>query len=144
VPGITRRIGAHPSLVIGRFLSTAVVTVHGELGVGAAVRLGELIEVGETDVVVDLRHVVATDRPGLDMVASAARRMEDRGGQLRLARASGPIADAVAAAGIGRLLIAPEQAHRAWPPNERAGGVSRRAAIRAHPAAGRQRTGASK
>lgn len=94
-------------------------------------------------VVVDLRDVVRIGGPGVDVLASAGRRMEARGGELRLASANGPTADALAAGGLERLLSPrPEQAPRAWSANRQAGGAARRAGMRAHPASGRYQPGA--
>lgn len=130
-----------PSPVIGRFRGTVVVTLHGDLDLAASVRLAgvfrDLIE-GQDNVVVvvDLWDVARIRGPGVDVLASAGRRMEERGGDLRLARATGPAADALAAAGLARFLSArPEQVPRDWSANRRAGDASRRAGVRAHPAA---------
>lgn len=144
----TRRIGPRPPLVIGHFLGTIVLTLHGDLDLAASVRLAgvfrDLIEgQGRLAVVVDLRDVARIGGPGVDVLASAGRRMEERGGDLRLVRATGPAADALAAAGLARFLSTrPERVPRDWSANRRAGDASRRAGIRAHPAAGRYQPGA--
>lgn len=143
----TRRIRPRPSLVLGHFLDTVVVTLHGDLDLPASVQLAgvlrDLIEGQDSvAVVVDVGDVVRICGSGVDVLASAGRRMQERGGHLRVARASRPTADALASAGLARLLSArAEQAPRGWTPSPRASAASRQAGIRAHPAVGRYEPG---
>lgn len=132
-----RARGPAGSLVVGRYMGTVIVTLHGELHLRASVYLAgvlrDLIDgQGNLAVVVDLADVDGIDRSGLDVLASAADRTAGRGGVLRLGGATGEVFDALSLAGMGRLFTMPlEEAHRA---PRRRGDTSRRAAINAHPA----------
>ncbi|MFN2506117.1 MAG: STAS domain-containing protein [Acidimicrobiales bacterium] len=128
------------SLVVGRFLGTVIVTLHGDLDLAASVGLAgvlrDLIDgQGNLAVVVDLGNVCRIDGSGVDVLASAADRIATRGGELRLGGPTGAAFDALALAGLGWLISIPfEQAPRAPSPGRRSGGASRRAATIPHPA----------
>jgi len=140
-PGTTRRIGLDPdpSLVMGRFLGTVVVTLHGGIDLAASLRLAgalrDLIHEDASAVVVDLGDASRIDGLGVDVVASAARAMAQRGRELRLARPTSPVLGALTAAGLAGLVsTAPEQARRAWASGRPRSSASRRGPIGAHPA----------
>lgn len=108
-------VGPSGSLVIGRFLGTVMVTVHGELDVAAAKALTrtlrDLIEAGSFTVVVDLDDAAGIDRLGVEALAAVAHRIARRGGVPRLARPPGAVFDALVFAGLGSLVGPPfEQA----------------------------------
>lgn len=127
------------SLAIGRFMGTVVVTLHGDLHRSASVRLAgvlrDLIDgQGNLAVVVDLADVGGIDRSGLDVLASAAGRMDKRGGALRVGGPTGAVFDALTLAGLAGLIRSPlETAHGARSSTRRPY-ASRRMSIHAHPA----------
>lgn len=107
------------SLVVGRLLGTVIVTLHGALDLTASVQLARVLrdlidDQGNLFVVVDLGNVCRIDGSGVDVLASAADRIATRGGELRLGRPTGAALDALAVAGLSRLISIPfEQAPRA-------------------------------
>lgn len=134
-----RARGPAGSLVVGRYMGTVIVTLHGELHRRASVYLAgvlrDLIDgQGNLAVVVDLADVDGIDRSGLDVLASAAARTAGRGGVLRLGGATGEVFDALSLAGMGRLFTMPlEHGHRRCAPG-RSTDAALRDAINAHPA----------
>lgn len=128
------------AIVVGRFLGTVVVTLHGNVDMINAAALAdalqELIDAqGDLAVVVDLRDVGWVDGAGVGVLASAASRIERGGGELRLAGPRAAVAEALALSGLARLLSIPfEQAHRPWPRARSRAKASRRAGIDAHSA----------
>jgi len=118
-PPVAADTGAHRrargpagSLVVGRYMGTVIVTLHGELHRRASVYLAgvlrDLIDgQGNLAVVVDLADVDGIDRSGLDVLASAAASTAGRGGVLRLGGATGEVFDALSLAGMGRLFTMP-------------------------------------
>ena len=125
---------------MGRFLGTVVVTLHGNVDLIKAAALADVLHdlidgQGNLAVVVDLRDVPWVDGAGVGVLASAASRIETRGGELRLGGPGGAVAEALGLSGLGRLVSTPfEQAHRPWPRVGSKAEASRRAAIDAHPA----------
>lgn len=138
------------AIVVGRALGTVIVTVHGRIDLIPAAALTAVLDdlidgQGNLAIVVDLRDVPWIDGAGVHVLASAAERIEVRGGELRLGGPSGVLADALSFAGLGRLVSVPfEQAQRPWPRARAAAGALRRAAVdppRRHwPAPTRERT----
>jgi anti-sigma B factor antagonist len=125
---------------VGRFLSTVVVTLHGNVDLINAATLADVLHdlidgQGNLAVVVDLRDVRWVDGAGVGVLASAASRIETRGGELRLAGPGAAVAEALALSGLGRLVGIPfEQAHRPWRRARSEGEASRRTFVDADPA----------
>lgn len=124
------------SVVVGRFLGTVVVTLHGHLDVAASVRMAgvlhDLIEgQGNLAVVVDLRDLHGIAGSGVDVLAAAAGTIAKRGGELRLGGPTGIVFDALRLAGL--VSIPFEHAHRSWSPGRRSASAHR-AAMARHPA----------
>lgn len=126
--------------MVGRFLSTVIVTFHGRIDLINAVALADVLDdlidgQGNLAMVVDLRDVHWIDGAGVRVLASAAARIESRGGELRLGGPTGAMAQALSLAGLGRLVSIPyERAHRPWPRARSDAEASRRLGIDAHPA----------
>lgn len=79
----------HFSIVIGRQLGTVVVTVHGDLDVGRAGHLGNILAdiidgQGNLSVVVDLHDATTSDPDSLLVFTEAAERARRRGGTVLL------------------------------------------------------------
>lgn len=127
--------GPRFSVVVGRFQDTVVATLHGPLDLAGSVllarALGELIEGGHClEVVLDLGDMSGIDGSGVDVVASAARRMKAGGGALRVARPSPAVAESLAAGGDPSLLSGlPETTWCVRAPDR-----ARRASLASHPA----------
>lgn len=134
-PGATRRTGPPFSVIVGRFRDTIVATLHGPLDVAASVVLAGALRAvmarqGHLEVVLDLGDVGRVDGSGLDVLASAARSLAVRGGELSLARPGGAVAGSLVAAGLGRLISPPPE----HPPVARSPDEARRASLASHPA----------
>lgn len=128
-------------LVVGRFLGTVVVTLHGELDVpasaGLARALHDLIEgQGNLDVAVNLRDVRWIGEEGVQALAAAAKRLAARGGELRLGCPSPMVLAALNTAGLTSLLtVGPEDGPPPrQSPGSRAVSVAEQRAMDAHPA----------
>lgn len=122
-------------MVVGRFRDTVVATLHGPLDLAASVILAGVLRAvmevqGRLEVVLDLGDVGRIDGSGLHVLASAARSLAARGGELSLARPGGPVAGSLAAADLGRLISAPLEP----PPAARSAHQERRAGLASHPA----------
>ena len=81
--------GGHSGVVIGRYLGTVVVTVHGGLGVTSVAHLGlvlaDLIDgQGNLSVIVDLYDATVTDDECATVFADAAVRARRHGGVITL------------------------------------------------------------
>lgn len=126
--------------MVGRFLGTVVVTLHGTVDLLAAGALAELLHdlidaQGNLAVVVDLRDVGWIDGAGVGVLASAAQRLEARGGELRLGGPRPPLAEALAVSGLGALVSIPfEAVHTPSAPGGWGADGARRAGMDAHPA----------
>jgi anti-sigma B factor antagonist len=135
------------SVLISRFQSAVVVTLHGNLDVVTSLNLAAVLRdlidgQGNLAVVVDLRDVHGLDRAGIDVLAAAAGRIASRGGELRLGGPTGVVFDVLALAGLGRLVNVPfEQTRRPWGPDRGDATSVRRADISAHPAGTARRGG---
>lgn len=135
-PGATRRTGPPFSVVVGRFRDTVVATLHGPLDLAASVAVAGVLRTlmegqGRLDVVLDLGDVGRIDGSGLHVLASAARSLAARGGELSLARPGGVVAGSLAAADLGRLISAPTEP----PPVARSADEELRASLASHPPA---------
>ncbi|MGH9265270.1 MAG: STAS domain-containing protein [Acidimicrobiales bacterium] len=132
---------ARPSVVIGRYQGTIVVTVHGELDPSGAEHLdrmlADLIEgQGNMSLIVDLHDATATDPGRVSVLADAAECARRRGALLTFSKPSAVVREALRARGLDHLVD--PSFGRAWPrhqPFESAGRRERRA----HPA-GRSRS----
>ena len=128
------------AVVVGRFLSTVIVTLHGEIdrstAGGLASTLHDLVDgQGNLSVVVDLRDVGHLDPLAVEALISSADRIEGRGGSLRLGNPVGEVFDSLALAGMARLIDLPfERERRARPPDRSGGRAARQASIDSHPA----------
>lgn len=99
-------------IVIGRYLGTVVVTVHGELEPAQAAdlhhALTDLIEgQGNLCVVVDLRDATAADATQVDGVADVAERADRRGGVMVFSEPPELVVEALGARGLGHLVVGP-------------------------------------
>lgn len=132
-PGTPADNASRDAIVVGRFLGTIVVTLHGNVDLIKAAALAHVLHdlidgQGNLAVVVDLRDVPWVDGAGVGILTSAASRIETRGGELRLGGPGGAVAEALALSGLGRLINVPfEQAHRRWPRVRSDAEASRRA-----------------
>lgn len=107
----------HSGVVIGRYLGTVVVTVHGELGVTRAAHLGfvlaDLIDgQGNLSLVVDLHDASATDDECATVFADAAARARRHGGVITLSAPPALVDGALRLRGLAHLV-------EAAPPPER-------------------------
>ena len=129
----------HGSLAVGRYMGTVIVTLHGDLHLRASAALADafrdLIDgQGNLAIVVDLGDVDGIDRYGVNVLASAATRMAERGGALRLSGPTNAVFAVLSRAGLAHLVTIPaEQSHRPQPRTPSANAV-RRKSINAHPA----------
>ena len=102
---------------VGRTLGAVVVTVQGELTLGTASALGDnladLIDgQGNMFVVVDLRSAMVADARGLEVLVSARRSLEDRGGRFLLSAPRPEALPALAAAGLVDVIeVHPQRRH---------------------------------
>lgn len=136
---VTGGQGAGGAIVVGRFLGTVVVTVHGKVDLIKAAALAGVLDdlidgQGNLAMVVDLRDVSWIDGAGMHVLASAMERIETRGGELRLGGPSAAMADALVVSGLGRLISIPfESTRRPWLRGRSQADASRRTAVDAHP-----------
>lgn len=86
----------------------AVIEVDGEIDAHTAPALKEAvarsIDQGERRIVVDLQRVSFMDSSGLGVLVSALKRIEGRGGELRIATASRPIRRVMEITGLDKVL----------------------------------------
>ncbi len=138
--GARRTTARAVDIVIGRFQSTVVVTLHGALDPGMSAELGcvldDLIDgQGNLAVVMDLRDLRRIDCSGVEALRAAARQMAARGGRLRLAGPVGSVLDSLTLSGLASLIDTSfEDEHRRSTherPGRRAG---RQAPMNSHPA----------
>jgi anti-anti-sigma factor len=99
-------------IVIGRFLTTVVVSLRGTLDALAATRLAralrDLIDgQGNLAVAIDLRGVVQVAPSGLQVLSAAAAGLERRNGTLWLSEAPAPVVRALDRANLARLICDP-------------------------------------
>lgn len=107
---------ARPSrsnIVIGRYLGTVVVTVHGDLDAPRAGHLGTILAdlidgQGNLSVTVDLHDATSTDPDALSVFTEAAERARRRGGTMTLSDAPPPLHQALQLRGLDEFLgVAP-------------------------------------
>ena len=97
------------SIVVGRYLGTVVVTVHGELDLTRASHLGNILAdlidgQGNLSIVVDLQDATATDADSLWVFTEAAERARRRGGTMRLNEPPTPLYQALELRGLAEFL----------------------------------------
>ncbi|MEA2827733.1 MAG: hypothetical protein QOG43_2172 [Actinomycetota bacterium] len=129
-------------LVIGRFMGTVVVTLHGDVDVAAAAGLARVLHdlvdgQGNLDIAINLGDVHRIDDSGLQALAASATTLLARGGELRMGGPSGSVMAALRGAGLaGLITVPPDQMHPRAPgqPNVSA---PVQASMDAHPAGNR-------
>lgn len=104
------------SVVVGRLLSSVVVTLRGSLNAASspdvAAVLHDLINGhGNLALVLDLRGLRELDHCGVEVLSAAASDIERRGGGLRLSRAVDEIQNALVAVGVTPLVARPGERH---------------------------------
>ena len=96
--------------------SSAGVTLRGEVHAcceGALERLFvDLLDAGVTSLQVHLADVVFLDGAGARTLASTARKLESRGGRLRVQQPAASATKLLEMTGLGRLLAPPIQSER--------------------------------
>jgi anti-anti-sigma factor len=97
------------SIVVGRYLGTVVVTVHGELDLTRASHLGNILAdlidgQGNLSIVVDLQDATATDADSLWVFTEAAERARRRGATMRLNEPPMPLYQALELRGLAEFL----------------------------------------
>jgi anti-anti-sigma factor len=97
------------SIVVGRYLGTVVVTVHGELDLTRAGHLGTILAdlidgQGNLSIVVDLQDATATDADSLWVFTEAAERARRRGATMRLNQPPAPLYEALELRGLAEFL----------------------------------------
>jgi anti-anti-sigma factor len=97
------------SIVVGRYLGTVVVTVHGELDLSRAGHLGTILAdlidgQGNLSIVVDLQDATATDADSLWVFTEAAERARRRGATMRLNEPPAPLYQALQLRGLAEFL----------------------------------------
>lgn len=97
------------SIVVGRYLGTVVVTVHGELDLTRAGHLGNILAdlidgQGNLSIVVDLQDATATDADSLSVFTEAAERARRRGTTMRLNEPPVPLYEALELRGLAEFV----------------------------------------
>ena len=97
------------SIVVGRYLGTVVVTVHGELDLTRAGHLGAILAdlidgQGNLSIVVDLQDATATDADSLWVFTEAAERARRRGAMMRLNEPPTPLYEALELRGLAEFV----------------------------------------
>jgi|GEM_PF-1777642 anti-anti-sigma factor len=97
------------NIVVGRYLGTVVVTVHGELDLTRAGHLGTILAdlidgQGNLSIVVDLQDATATDADSLWVFTEAAERARRRGATIRLNEPPTPLYKELELRGLAAFL----------------------------------------
>ncbi len=108
-PSDRRSSTRRSSIVVGRYLGTVVVTVHGVLDLTRASHLGNILAdlidgQGNLSIVVDLQDATATDADSLSVFTEAAERARRRGGTMRLNEPPTPLYQALELRGLAEFL----------------------------------------
>jgi anti-anti-sigma factor len=95
--------------VIGRYLGTVVVTIHGDLDLAMAAYLApvltDLIDgQGNLSIIVDLHHATTTDAKHLLVFRDAAERVRRRGGAMTLSEPPPVLQEALRQWGLDYLV----------------------------------------
>ena len=86
----------------------AVVSLDGEVDVTSAPRVrvvvGQIIEQGVCDIVVDMRRVAFLDSMGLGAFVEVMKQLRDRGGNLALGSPVGVVAELLTISGLDHVM----------------------------------------